>query len=103
MNNRKLVLLLAVPAVMMVCRGSARRAAWLEGMGADAGHPGHRRHFDPGRFDRAGFGGAGFGPWSRGAGAGAWRLPPVIEAKLDEWHRAAHATGGDAATGDTTV
>ena len=88
MDNRKLVVLLAVPAVAMMCRASARRAAWLEGVGPEGHDHGHGHPaFGPGRFGRgAGFGGRG---WSRDPGA--WSLPPFIEAKLDEWHRAAHA------------
>jgi hypothetical protein len=81
--------LLLIPLAVMVAKGASRRRARWESAGFGPG--GHRAG-----YGRHGFG-AAFGP----AEGRDFRLPPKIEAMLDDWHTHAHEKSDSAET--TTV
>lgn len=100
MSNRRIALLLLVPAIAMATRSHRQRHIWMhaaaeDGDAAFSGQEGHH----------------GRGPWGgRGRRPGGTDVPPMfnfggippkLTAKLDEWHRAAH--GRNLGATDTVV
>ena len=80
MSNRRIALLLLVPAIVMATKSHRQRHMWMhapaeDGDAAFTGHEGHHGH----------------GPWARrGERPGGRHVPPMFQAMLDEWHQAAH-------------
>ena len=76
-------LLLIIPAVAIAARAAMRHHQMLWAEGGEAGKPVPHRHH--GRHGRHGFGSE--------AMRGDLRLPPRIEAMLEQWHDRAHEAG----------